>query len=270
MRRVLLCLATFALLGNLLALPHASARVQTNLRHISGEKADPSDYPWRVKVRMKNFIHTFECEGVLIAPRWVLTAARCATNETKVGYNGEWDNSAEKVFWSDDYHLDKAPPVGELARGVALLQLKTPINATPVALADENTVIAPGQSLETIGDSMASPLLGPGSEERKQSEFTKVRLPYVSNETCNAPKVYNGKVLPSMMCAGRWYWGIDACQGSHGAGVIFRNPQGVVLVGIVPLEGDGCERKLRYGIYTRVSAYRKWIDRVIAANNISD
>ena len=43
------------------------------------------------------------------------------------------------------------------------------------------------------------------------------------------------------------------------------DPDGPVLVGVVSF-GDGCARKLKYGIYTRVSAYRDWIDRVIAAN----
>jgi len=30
--------------------------------------------------------------------------------------------------------------------------------------------------------------------------------------------------------------------------------------------GDGFSRKLKYGIYTRVSTFRDWIDRVLAGD----
>jgi len=30
--------------------------------------------------------------------------------------------------------------------------------------------------------------------------------------------------------------------------------------------GAGCARKLKYGVYTRVSVYRDWIDHALAAD----
>jgi secreted trypsin-like serine protease len=68
-----------------------------------------------------------------------------------------------------------------------------------------------------------------------------------------------------MMCAGYREGRIDSCQGDSGGPLVWRSPDGPALVGIVSF-GDGCARELKYGVYTRVSAFRDWIDRVIAAN----
>ena len=90
-------------------------------------------------------------------------------------------------------------------------------------------------------------------------------MPYADTAVCNDPASYNGGVRPGMMCAGYREGGIDACQGDSGGPLVWRTPDGPVLVGVVSF-GDGCARKLKYGIYTRVSAYREWIDRAIAAD----
>jgi secreted trypsin-like serine protease len=68
-----------------------------------------------------------------------------------------------------------------------------------------------------------------------------------------------------MMCAGRREGGVDSCQGDSGGPLVWKTPDGPVLVGIVSF-GDGCARKLKYGVYTRLANYRDWIQRVMAAN----
>ena len=96
-------------------------------------------------------------------------------------------------------------------------------------------------------------------------DLQKASVPYADTAVCNEPASYNGGVRPNMMCAGYREGGIDACQGDSGGPLVWQSPGGPVLVGVVSF-GDGCARKLKYGIYTRVSAYRHWIDRAIAAN----
>jgi secreted trypsin-like serine protease len=70
-----------------------------------------------------------------------------------------------------------------------------------------------------------------------------------------------------MMCAGSREGGIDACQGDSGGPLVKRAESGPVLVGVVSF-GEGCARKLKYGVYTRISHYRSWIERVVGADPI--
>jgi secreted trypsin-like serine protease len=101
------------------------------------------------------------------------------------------------------------------------------------------------------------------TEDGKPSrDLLKATVPNVSVDDCNAPNAYNGLVGEGMLCAGHRDGGVDSCQGDSGGPLVWRTLDGPVLVGVVSW-GEGCARKLRYGVYTRVSAYRDWIDRTI-------
>ena len=76
---------------------------------------------------------------------------------------------------------------------------------------------------------------------------------------------YNGSIGAGMMCAGHRDGGVDACQGDSGGPLVWKTDDGPLLVGVVSF-GEGCARKLKYGVYTRVSKYRHWITKVIASD----
>ncbi|KAI4572347.1 hypothetical protein MJT46_005415 [Ovis ammon polii x Ovis aries] len=72
-----------------------------------------------------------------------------------------------------------------------------------------------------------------------QQAFLKI----IDKRVCNAPYALSGLVTDTMLCAGFMSGEADACQ--H-------------LVGIVSA-GEGCGKKNKPGVYTRVTAYHDWI-----------
>jgi trypsin len=58
---------------------------------------------------------------------------------------------------------------------------------------------------------------------------------------------------------------LDRVFADAGGPLVWRTSDGPVPVGVVSF-GDGGARRLKYGVYTRVSAYRDWIDRAISAD----
>ena len=99
------------------------------------------------------------------------------------------------------------------------------------------------------------------------SRLMKASVPYVRNKACNSNQAYRGRIRRGMMCAGRTDGGVDACQGDSGGPLVWRSGSRPILVGIVSF-GEGCARKLKYGVYTRVSHYRDWIEKTIAAGSL--
>ena len=139
----------------------------------------------------------------------------------------------------------------------ALLRLQAPMTKGQVIpLVEANTALADNMNMCVTGWG-ATFEGGPGAGDLQGAE-----VPIVSNAVCNAPDSYNGAVLPSMFCAGKRPGGIDSCQGDSGgpssALIGGRN----TLIGVVSW-GEGCARRLKYGIYSRISTATDWIATTI-------
>ena len=178
---------------------------------------------------------------------------RAKAGATDIANQGKWTDIETIIV-----HKDFNPSTME--NDIALVRLKSEPRGTPVALASKSTKIDVGQSLEVTG-------WGTTSEEGQGSrKLLMAEVPYVANSTCNEPASYNGAIGSGMICAGQREGGVDACQGDSGGPLVWRTDEGPVLVGVVSF-GIGCARQLKYGIYTRVSDYRDWIAKNMAANS---
>ena len=88
-----------------------------------------------------------------------------------------------------------------------------------------------------------------------------VNVSKISLDLCR--KAYKG-LEENKICAGIWeHGGKDSCQGDSGGPLWYENSSGDnVLVGIVS-SGRGCARPYYPGLYTRVSLYNNWIEKVM-------
>jgi trypsin len=230
-------------------------------RIVGGEPTTIKEHPWQAALNITIDGQTYLCGG---SSRWVLTAAHCfkrtirpsevkvKAGVTKYVTEGAWLD-IEQVVIHEAYN----PSTQE--NDLALIKLRTPPEGKVIPLASSKSAIPLGQPLEVTG-------WGATSEEGGASKgLLKASVPYVANATCNGPSAYNGAIKPGMMCAGFRDGGIDSCQGDSGGPLVWRTSEGPVLVGVVSW-GEGCARKLKYGVYTRAASYADWIGQVIAHN----
>ena len=239
----------------------AQEEIQLGRRIVGGEPTDIQQHPWQVALTIKRPEGSYLCGGSIIAQQWILTAAHCfspsdAPNAVKVKAGatnyvteGVW-SAIERIVVHEGYDPHTH------ANDIALIKLKAVSAGKIIPLAGADTSLKPGQPLEVTG-------WGATSEGGDTSHILrKARVPYVENTTCNEGPSYNGAILLGMICAGAQEGGIDSCQGDSGGPLVWRSTEGPVLVGVVS-HGKGCARKLKYGVYTRVSAYRPWINNIV-------
>jgi trypsin len=267
MNRKALAIALISLLGLAGVASPTMSEEEVKLggrRIVGGEQTDIKNHPWQVAVNVHKDGQTYLCGGSIIARQWVLSAAHCfaqnlppAEVKAKSGVTdyvagGSWGD-VDRLLVHENF--DPSTYVND----IAVMRLKSPPQGRVIPLMAASDSLRVGQYLEVTG-------WGASSENSGASrDLLKGSVPYVENATCNEPSSYNGAIKPGMMCAGYREGGIDSCQGDSGGPLVWRSPDGPVLVGVVSF-GEGCARKLKYGVYTRVSEYRPWINRVMAAN----
>uniref|UniRef100_A0AAZ3PYQ5 trypsin n=1 Tax=Oncorhynchus tshawytscha TaxID=74940 RepID=A0AAZ3PYQ5_ONCTS len=79
------------------------------------------------------------------------------------------------------------------------------------------------------------------------SSLRMVKLPIVSTAKCNSSESFNGNITSNMICAGYSAGRQDPCKGDSGGPLVCEGR----IYGVYP------------GVYTAVSKYRRWIDRIM-------
>lgn len=256
-------------------------------RIVGGNSTYEGEFPWAVSIQRHGNHH---CGGVIVARRWILTAAHCvrsqlvgnlvvrtggstlARSPNHLGSHLERDYVVDQVVMHGDFSRYDNLTASQMKSSantnnadIALLRLKQEIHwnelAWPVCFPPKEAGNFSGHDAVVIGWGK----LNEKSEEFS-NELQKVKLSIIDNKVCQNWFRQAGREMPiddRVICAGFKNGGKDACHGDSGGPLLSKINGHYAVVGVVST-GIGCARPLLPGLYSRVSSYINWIERHIA------
>ncbi|XP_009957846.1 PREDICTED: coagulation factor IX [Leptosomus discolor] len=235
--------------------------IKTGTRVVGGSDSMRGEVPWQVYLVDSHGVGF--CGGSIINEKWVVTAAHClqpGDNVTAVAgeYNiNEEDNTEQrrkvvKILPHPTYNsmIDKHH------NDIALLELDQPLSfnsyVTPICIGSReftNALLKHGMGTVSGWGSMLF-------RGRPATILQILKVPFVDRPTCL--KSTSTTILQNMFCAGFSAGGSDTCGGDSG-GPYTTEIEGTWFLTGITSWGEECAKPGKYGIYTRVSKYLKWI-----------
>ncbi|KAM9318521.1 ST14 transmembrane serine protease matriptase a isoform 2-T3 [Pholidichthys leucotaenia] len=239
-------------------------------RIVGGETSEPGEFPWQASLHINGYSHV--CGASLISPKWLVTAAHCVQDQdtlklskarnwivylglhTQGNYTGPVQKrSISKIIPHPYYNTET------FDNDIALMELESEVtysdNIQPICLQSTEEVYKPGTVMFISGWGATKE----GGAAAKVLQKAEVKL--INHTVCNGQQYMRGQLTSRMICAGKLRGGVDACQGDSGGPLTVQHTgllSNMYLVGVISW-GEGCARKNRPGVYTKVSYYRGWI-----------
>ncbi|XP_056145321.1 coagulation factor IXa isoform X2 [Lampris incognitus] len=241
-------------------------------RIVGGDAVIPGEIPWQVALVARPTSHFF-CGGSILNELWVITAAHCLgegqisffirTGDHNILTNEGTEQDHEVL--EQHIHPRYDTTVSRYNHDIALLRLKSPINFSDMA---RPICLGPKSFTESLVKA-ASPAIVSGWGRTRFLGLTadtllKVEVPFTDRTECKDSS--SDRITRYMFCAGYDSEAKDACQGDSGGPHTNRYHNTWFLTGIVSW-GEECAKDGKYGVYTRVSHYYRWIHYVIRDTN---
>ncbi|NXI43363.1 TMPS9 protease, partial [Galbula dea] len=226
---------------------------------VGGSIAARGEWPWQVSLWLQRKEH--KCGAVLIADRWLLSAAHCfdiySDPKMWMAFLGTpflsgTDGKMKKIFriykhpFYNAYSLDY---------DVALLELTTPVTFSstikPVCLPDYSHILHEGARCFITGWGSTKK----GGLMSKHLQKAEVKL--MGDQACKT--FYPAQISSRMLCAGLPQGTVDSCSGDAGGPLACKEPSGKWFLAGITSWGYGCARPYFPGVYTKVTAVQGWI-----------
>ena len=238
-------------------------------RIVGGTLADEHEYPWQAAlVGFWQF-----CGGSLIDTNWVLSAAHCFydNNGNQTTFANDFDiylgvnnlnegtrRSVAELIIHPGYNPFNQRDDIALIRLAETASLSCEVNTIRHAAPADSSKFAAGQIATITGWGDLFSGANQGTDDLRE-----VSVPIVSQAVCR-DSYGNSSITDSMLCAGLAAGGKDSCQGDSGGPLVVADGDQFIQAGVVSW-GFGCADPGYYGVYTRVSDYKGWIDNHINA-----
>uniref|UniRef100_A0A8C6I812 Transmembrane protease serine 9 n=1 Tax=Mus spicilegus TaxID=10103 RepID=A0A8C6I812_MUSSI len=231
-------------------------------RIVGGSAASLGEWPWQVSLWLRRREH--RCGAVLVAERWLLSAAHCFDI---YGDPMQWAAFLGTPFLSStEGQLERVARIYRhpfyniytLDYDVALLELAGPVRRSRLV----RPICLPGPARPPDGARCV--ITGWGSLREGGSmarQLQKAAVRVLSEQTCR--RFYPVQISSRMLCAGFPQGGVDSCSGDAGGPLACREPSGQWVLTGVTSWGYGCGRPHFPGVYTRVAAVLGWIGQNI-------
>ncbi|XP_061584919.1 elastase 3 like [Cololabis saira] len=239
-------------------------------RVVNGEDAKPHSWPWQISLQYERdgeWRHT--CGGSLIAANWVMTAAHCINSKLSyrvmVGkHNLVEEEVGSKAILPENFFVNSKwnPIFVALGNDIALIKL-----SEPVTLSDHVQLACIPPAGTILSNLYPCYITGWGrlyTGGPIADNLQQALMPVADHATCSQPDWWGIALRTTMVCAGGD--GIVAgCNGDSGGPLNCKNSENVWEVhGIASfVSGLGCNYKKKPTVFTRVSAYNDWIDKVM-------
>ncbi|KAM7094989.1 coagulation factor IX [Ciconia maguari] len=238
--------------------------IKTGNRVVGGSDSMRGEVPWQVYLVNSHGVGF--CGASIINEKWVVSAAHClqpGDNVTAVAgeYNTNEDDNTEqrrkvvKVLPHPTYNAT----INKHHNDIALLELDRPLSfnsyVTPICIGSReftNALLKHGMG--TVSGWGSTLFRG-----RPATVLQILKVPFVDRPTCL--KSTSTTILQNMFCAGFPAGGSDTCGGDSG-GPYTTEIEGTWFLTGITSWGEECAKPGKYGIYTRVSKYLKWIKEI--------
>ncbi|KAF2360372.1 Serine proteases trypsin domain [Trinorchestia longiramus] len=246
--------------------------VYPSRRIVGGSQASFGEWPWQVSLRQwRSVTYLHKCGAALVNENWAITAAHCVENVLP----------DQLLLRLGEFDLERADePYGHMERKVqiiathpqfdprtfeydlALLRFNEPVTFQPNII----PICIPEDDYDFIGDTGFVSGWGRLYEDGPlPSLMQKVPVPVITNGECEVMYRNAGYIedIPNIfICAGYEGGKRDSCEGDSGGPLVIQHQNSWKLAGVISW-GIGCALPNQPGVYTRISAFREWINKII-------